>query len=125
MVRCLRLLRAEAVCPAILRKVFRAGEEPQECPPLQRVVIADGAAEHGITGFERIEHGTLGGRNGEFERDLAVHMSQRAEMRGEYDANHGNVCTSTDKTAGRSRTIGIQESPALEEAYTCPPLVPK
>ncbi len=42
--------------------------------------------------FEFIEHRPHGWRNGEFQRDLAVHMSQRAEMRREYDANHGSVC---------------------------------
>ena len=38
---------------------------------------------------------------------------------------HARVCTSTESTAGRSRTIGFQLSPASAEAYTCPPLVPK
>ncbi len=108
-----------------VRKIFRAGEEAEERAPLQRVVISDCAAQHGIARFEFIEHRAQRWWNGEFESDLAVHMSQRAEMRGEYDTNHGSVCTSTDKTAGKSRTIGAQESPALEEAYTWPPLVPK
>src|SRR3977135_1599109 len=38
---------------------------------------------------------------------------------------HASVCTSTESTAGRSRTIGFQLSPASAEAYTCPPVVPK
>src|ERR1700675_511841 len=38
---------------------------------------------------------------------------------------HGSVCTSTESTPGRSRTIGAQLSPASADAYTCPPLVPK
>src|ERR1700704_5961105 len=38
---------------------------------------------------------------------------------------HASVCTSTESTPGRSRTIGFQLSPASAEAYTCPPLVPK
>ena len=36
-----------------------------------------------------------------------------------------SVCTSTEYTAGKSRTIGAQLSPASAEQYTCPPLVPK
>src|SRR5581483_11084087 len=36
-----------------------------------------------------------------------------------------SVCTSTESTAGRSRTIGAQLSPASGDAYTCPPVVPK
>ena len=33
-----------------------------------------------------------------------------------YETYHGIVWTSTERTAGRSRTMGAQESPALEEA---------
>src|SRR5438093_11718270 len=39
--------------------------------------------------------------------------------------DHGSVCTSTDSTDGRSRTMGAQLSPASAEAYTWPPVVPK
>lgn len=39
--------------------------------------------------------------------------------------DHFRVCTSTERTAGRSRTIGIHESPASGEQYTWPPVVPK
>src|SRR5438093_182431 len=39
--------------------------------------------------------------------------------------HHPSVCTSTESTAGRSRTIGFQLSPASAEAYTWPPGVPK
>ena len=71
-------------------EVFGAGEEAKERAALLRIVIADGAAEHGIAGFEFIQDRTQGGWNGEFESDLAVDVSQCAEMRGEYDANHGS-----------------------------------
>jgi hypothetical protein len=47
-----------------------------------------------------------------------------ASLRGSR-LNHGSVCTSTESTAGRSRTTGDQLSPASAEAYTCPPVVPK
>ena len=36
---------------------------------------------------------------------------KRAQMRREYDTDHGSVCTSTDRTGGRSRTIGVQLNP--------------
>jgi hypothetical protein len=36
-----------------------------------------------------------------------------------------SVWTSTDSTAGRSRTIGAQLSPPSDDPYTCPPVVPK
>jgi hypothetical protein len=38
---------------------------------------------------------------------------------------YASVCTSTLNTAGRSRTIGFQLSPASAEQYTWPPVVPK
>src|SRR5260370_41192442 len=38
---------------------------------------------------------------------------------------HASVCTSTESTPGRPRTIGDQLSPASAEAYTGPPLAPK
>src|SRR5262249_52254920 len=41
------------------------------------------------------------------------------------DRDQPKVCTSTEYTAGKSRTIGIQLSPASAEQYTCPPVVPK
>ena len=37
-------------------------------------------------------------------------------MRGENDPDHGSVWTSTDSTAGRSRTIGVQLPPESGEA---------
>ena len=36
-------------------------------------------------------------------------------MVGKHDADHGSVCTSTDSTAGRSRTIAFQLSPPSGE----------
>jgi hypothetical protein len=73
-----------------VRDILGAGEEAQEGAALQGVVIADGAAKHWVARFEFIEHGAQCGRSGEFKSDLAAHVSQRAEMRGEYDANHGS-----------------------------------
>ena len=56
---------------------------------------------------------------------VSAHVRERAEMLRQYDANHASVCTSTESTAGRSRTIGFQLSPASAETYTWPPVVPK
>jgi len=49
----------------------------------------------------------------------------RTALRDSDISLHASVCTSTESTAGRSRTIGFQLSPASAEAYTCPPVVPK
>src|SRR5208282_1393343 len=59
------------------------------------------------------------------ERHVTLNVRQRAQVGGEDDEDHGSVCTSTDNTAGRSRTMGAQESPASADAYTWPPVVPK
>ena len=53
---------------------------------------------------------------GEGEAHLAVDVRQLAQMCREHDANHGSVCTSTESTAGRSRTIAFHVSPASAEA---------
>ena len=57
--------------------------------------------------------------------DFAADTGQGPQVRGKHDPDHGSVWASTDSTAGRSRTIGAQQSPASAEAYTCPPVVPK
>src|SRR5258708_3741486 len=105
--------------------VFLAGEETQERTALLRDVVADRAAQHWILGLEGVEDRALRDRTLDAELHLAAHVRQRPQMSGEYDSNHGNVWTSTESTAGRSRTMGDQLSPALAAAYTWPPVVPK
>src|SRR5438132_13272153 len=56
---------------------------------------------------------------------ISFDLRQRPEVRREHHADHRSVCTSTDRTAGRSRTMGVQLSPASGDIYTCPPVVPK
>ena len=73
-------------------QIFLAGEEAQKGAALLRVVVADGAAQHRITGFERIEHGALRHGGGDFERHFAVSMRQRSQMsrqnpRGSWQAS--------------------------------------
>src|SRR5207245_8241913 len=59
------------------------------------------------------------------EPHLVTHLRQSAQMGRQDDADHRRVWTSTDSTAGRSRTMGVQLSPASADRYTCPPVVPK
>ena len=82
-------------------------------------------AWRGVARFERIDDGALSDRRGDFDFQFACDFRERAQMRRQQDADHESVWTSTDSTAGRSRTIGAQQSPEFEEAYTCPPVVPK
>src|ERR1700720_2141874 len=106
-------------------QILFAGEEPQERSAPLRDVVADRAAQRRIAGLERVEDRALRGLTLDVELHLAVDLRQRPQMCREYDSDHVSVCTSTDTTAGRSRTIGAQLSPASADAYTCPPVVPK
>jgi len=45
-------------------------------------MVADGAAEHGILGFESVEDGALRDGAGDLELDLGAGVGQRAEMSG-------------------------------------------
>jgi len=110
----------------LMRQILFACEEAQERPALQRDVIADSATQHRILRFECVEYGAQRHRGLDFELHLSACFRQRAQMLGEFDSDlHDSVCTSTEYTAGRSRTIGAQVSPASADAYTCPPVVPK
>jgi len=108
-----------------MREVLTAGEESQERLTLLRDVIADRTAEHRVAGFERVDDGTLRSRTLYVEFHLAADARESSKVRREFNADHGSVWTSTESTAGKSRTMGAQVSPASAEAYTCPPVVPK
>ena len=97
-------------------QIFLASEEAQERPALLRNVITNSPAQHGIVSLERVEHRAKRGRTCDFDRHLVADVRQSSQMLREYDANHGSVCTSTESTPGKSRTIGAQLSPASAEA---------
>ncbi len=87
-------------------------------------MVPDGAAEHGKAGLEGIEDRPHGNRAFYFELDLARYTGEGSKVEGEDDADHriqlflayhASVCTSTDSTGGRSRTIGCQLSPESGE----------
>src|SRR2546427_909694 len=106
-------------------QILLAGEDPHERSASLRDVIADRAAQHRIAGLERVEDRALRDLTLDVELHLAVDVRQLSQMCREHDADHGRVWTSTDSTAGRSRTMGAQLSPASGDPYTCPPVVPK
>ena len=78
-------------------------------------MIADGPAEHRIAGFQCIKDGPYANRTVHFELDLPADAGEGAEVKREDDADHESVCTSTDSTGGKSRTIGCQLSPESGE----------
>src|ERR1700738_4329251 len=108
-----------------MREILLAGEEPQEGPALLRDVIADRAAQHRIARFNRVHDRALRHRSLDIDLHLAGHVRQPPQMCWEHNPDHGSVCTSTESTAGRSRTMGAQVSPASAAAYTWPPVVPE
>src|SRR5207244_9209978 len=82
--------------------------------------------QHWITGLERIEHGALRNRSCDLEFYVTTFkVCQSSQVGREHYSDHVSVCTSTESTPGKSRTMGFQLSPASADAYTCPPLVPK
>ena len=96
-------------------QILLTGEEPHKRPAPLRAVVADGATQHRIAGFEGIEDRAL--RHGAFDMELhlALNARQCPQMGRQHNADHGSVWTSTDNTGGRSRTRGVQLSPALAE----------
>jgi hypothetical protein len=99
-----------------MRQIFLAGKEAQKRPPLSRHLIANRPPQHRITSLQRIKHRPLRDRAVDLELNFAADVCQRSQMLREYDPDHGSVCTSTDNTPGKSRTIGAQLSPASAEA---------
>ena len=69
-----------------------------------------------MAGLERLEDGPSRHRGGEIELHLALKSGEGAERGGQLDPDHERVWTSTDSTAGRSRTIGAHVSPAFADA---------
>ena len=92
-------------------------------------MLADRAAQHRVAQLQRVEHRALRDRAVDGEHHLPVHTTEDTQVGGQHDpygmCGHGSVCTSTDSTAGRSRTIGAHVSPPSGDTYTCPPVVPK
>jgi hypothetical protein len=69
-------------------KIFGAGEEAEERAAFLGDVIANGAAEHGIRGFECVQGGTESDGSRDVELELAGNPSEIAEMRRKNHANH-------------------------------------
>src|SRR5438876_11574915 len=99
-----------------MRQVLATGKKAHHRPSKMCHVIAHRTSQHRISLFKCVEHRTLTHESLDFEFHFAINTRERAQIRWKDDTNHGNACTSTDKTAGRSRTIGFQLSPASADA---------
>ena len=91
------------------------GEEHLVLGNLRSAAIAVDAREVGdvvAVGLEEPDHRVLGVEDGV----LRAGAGERPKVGRQEHADHGSVCTSTDSTAGRSRTMGVQWSPPSGEA---------
>jgi hypothetical protein len=100
----------------VMGEILLAREEPHVRPALLRHVIADRPAQHRIARLKSVEDRALRHLALDLELHLAADVRQRSQMCREHDSDHGSVWTSTEYTAGRSRTIGAQLSPASADA---------
>jgi len=95
-----------------VRKIPLAGEEPEERSALLREVVTDCPSQHRVSGFEGVEDRALRGRACDVDGYLGVDPRQPPQVVRQDDPDYRNVCTSTDKTAGRSCTMADQLLPA-------------
>ena len=99
----------------LVRDVFLAREEPNEWTPFQCAVIANRPAQNRIARFQRVEDGADRHRLANFKLNFALDSRQVPQVIWKDDTYHPvayrSVWTSTDNTAGKSRTIGFQELP--------------
>ena len=110
-------------------QILLARKESQKRPSLPRPMIPNRPLQHRIGRLQRIQNRAQRRRSAHHQPKLAPHLRKRPQMGGQLHPNHSpvhaSVCTSTDNTAGRSRTIAVQFSPPSADPYTCPPVVPK
>src|SRR5208283_2765879 len=103
-----------------MRQILPAGEEPDKRPAQLGDMITNGAIQRGVTGLQRVDHRAYRDLTVDSERHFGAHLGQRSQMRWELDPDqsgiHESVCTSTERTAGRSRTMGAQLSPESADA---------
>jgi len=100
----------------VVGKVLLAGEEADEGAAFAGDVVAESAAEDWIAGFEGVEDRADGDGRRNVELEFTGHLRQYAQVGREQDPDHDRVCTSTERTGGRSRTMAVQLSPSSAEA---------
>jgi hypothetical protein len=71
-----------------MREVLAAGEESYESAALCSDVVSNGATQHWIPRFERVENGSLRDLTRNLERDFAIDVRELAQVCGERDSNH-------------------------------------
>lgn len=97
-------------------KILLTREKPDERPAPAGRWVADGAPKHRVSGLDRIENRRLRDGAWQLKEKFPLDPSQGPQMKRQLDPDHFRVCTSTDNTAGRSRTIAFQVSPESDDA---------
>ncbi len=87
----------------IVRDVFPAGKESHQRPALFCFVIADGAAQHWIFFFNRVDYCAHRRRAVEIDVYFITNVRKRAQMMGEDDANHVFLQKATKITKVQTR----------------------
>ena len=69
-----------------------------------------------MVGLQRVQHRALSNRAADPHLDHPADAGQDLQVPGQDDLDHPSVCTSTDRTGGKSRTIAVQLSPPSGDA---------
>jgi hypothetical protein len=99
----------------VVGQVLLAGEETNERAADVRLVISNSPAKDWMRRFKRIQYAPLSNLSRNLDLYFALDLRERSKPLWKYHADHVNVCTSTDMTDGRSRTIACQVSPLSGE----------
>lgn len=91
-------------------------EKAHERSPLQGNGVADCALKNRKAGLERVDQRSLRRQAVDLELDFQTDTGEGPQVRRKDNPDHGKVWTSTDRTAGKSLTMGAQLSPELAEA---------
>src|ERR1700678_4555462 len=108
-----------------MRQILFTSKETQKRPPFQCHMLPYRPLQHWILRLKRIKDCPLRHPPLHIQRHLTPHARHRAQVLRQLHPDHASVCASTDRTAGKSLTIGAQLSPPSDDPYTCPPVVPK
>jgi hypothetical protein len=111
-----RDLLRERIIRRLVRYIFAARKESQERSTFSRDVLENCSSQHRILCLKRIEDRSPSHFATNVNGDVATNSCKCAQVRRHYDSNHENVWTSTESTAGRSRTIGVHVSPESADA---------
>jgi len=96
-------------------EVFLARVVAEKWTSLQGAEVPNGPPQNGVSVLQRLERRTQSDGFGNIQFDFALHASQRFEVIGNDNPDHGSVCTSIESTGGRWLTIADQVSPPYGE----------